>query len=205
MKTISINEVLNEVRNGKGLLKITLNDASRYSKNSRGKMDFNTDMWWKKDVDAQKGDEIIALRNKQINVSEIARILRSLVGCGDVTIWISGEQSYRVGEVVDDIIVKVSNEVYSALSDELIEQIGSDEYFKTTIEVEKDGIMYELEASGMVYRKEVRCPDWTGEVISDVIPTWWELHTFDKDGNEIRNDGQFSEIREYIIDYGKSW
>lgn len=101
--------------------------------------------------------------------------------------------------------IKVSNEVYLALSDELIEQIGRDEYFKTTIEIEKDGIMYELEASGMVYRKEVRCPEWTGEVISDVIPTWWELHTFDKEGNEIRNDGEFNKIREYIIDYGKLW
>lgn len=198
MKTISINEVLNEVRNGKAILKITLNDASRYADNARGKMDFNPDMWWKKNVNAQKGDEIIARGSKQINASEIARILRTLVGCGDVTIWVSGEQTYRVGEVVDDIVVKVSSKVYQELAEELVEQIGGDEYFDTTVEVEKDGIVYELQASGMVFYRDVQYPEGTFSEICDIIPTWWELHTCDNNAEEVKNDGQFKEIKGYI-------
>lgn len=102
-------------------------------------------------------------------------------------------------------MIHISDKIYEALANELIAKIDGKDYFDTFIEIEDDGIYYDLKASGYVFWRDISNPEGMTDEISDIIPTWWELHTFDKDGNEIRNNGQFSEIREHIIDYGKSW
>lgn len=34
--------------------------------------------------------------------------------------------------------------------------------------------------------------------IDDIVPIWWEFHTYDEEGNEVRNDFKFSELKKYI-------
>lgn len=100
--TISISEVLDAVRGGQVVNTINLLDASRYASNACGEMIFNPTLWHKKYVDKQdQNDEVLTLGNKEVNVSEIGRILSRLIGKGDVYVWISGEERPRVGEIVE--------------------------------------------------------------------------------------------------------
>lgn len=100
--TISISEVLDLVRGGRVVNTIKLLDASRYASNARGEMDFNSTLWHKKYADKRdQNDEVMTLNGKEINVSEIGRILSQLIGRGEVYVWISGEERARVGEIVE--------------------------------------------------------------------------------------------------------
>ncbi|WP_418193832.1 hypothetical protein, partial [Alistipes shahii] len=100
--TISISEILNIVRSGHIVNTIKLLDASRYAGNSNGEMSFNSTLWYKKYVAMRdQNDEVLTMAGKEINVSEIGRILSQLIGKGDVYVWISGEECARVGEVVE--------------------------------------------------------------------------------------------------------
>lgn len=97
MKTI--DEIIERVRSGQNLLKIELCDASRYISNARGSMLFNPTLWCRRHAPRYNPtDEIVDLGREQANVSEVERILRSLIGKGDVKIWFSGE-SPEVGEI----------------------------------------------------------------------------------------------------------
>lgn len=97
MKTIT--EIVERVRSGQNLLKIELCDASRYISNARGAMSFNSTIWHGRCVRSYKAtDEIVSYDQYETNVSEVERILRSLIGKGNVKIWLSGENP-EVGEI----------------------------------------------------------------------------------------------------------
>ena len=99
MKTmISVSEIINEVRNGGHVRKLALKDASRYSANSNGEMSWATTLVETAYVNRQEGDEIIQLGNKQVNITELTRILNDMIGKGKVNIWI-GNIDF-VGELV---------------------------------------------------------------------------------------------------------
>ena len=101
MKTmISVSEIINEVRNGGHVRKLSLKDASRYAANSKGEMSWATTLVEKAYVNRQEGDEIIQLGNKQVNITELTRILNVMVGKGEVSIWI-GNKAFG-GELVAD-------------------------------------------------------------------------------------------------------
>ena len=78
-------------------MSIVLEDASRYAKNSEGPMTWAGTLFTKKYANRSNGDEVIATGNKETNLSEVERVLRSLIGKGKVQVrlmnmnWISGE------------------------------------------------------------------------------------------------------------------
>lgn len=97
MKTI--NQIIEHIRSGKNLHEIKLMDASRYVSNAKGEMLFNPTLWCRRHAPKYNPtDEIADLGREQTNVSEVERILRSLIGKGDVRIWLSGENP-EVGEI----------------------------------------------------------------------------------------------------------
>lgn len=96
---IQISGIIDEVRNGARVRKIALKDASRYASNAKGEMHFATTLFEKKYVARQNGDEVIKIGTKEVNVSEIIRILTSLKGKGDVALWV-GNNVYE-GELYD--------------------------------------------------------------------------------------------------------
>lgn len=96
---IQISGIIDEVRNGARVRKIALKDASRYASNAKGEMQFATTLFEKKYVARQNGDEVMKIGTKEVNVSEIIRILTSLKGKGDVALWV-GNNVYE-GELYD--------------------------------------------------------------------------------------------------------
>lgn len=96
-KIMKIQDVINEIRNNQlGVLAIVLKDASRYASNSRGEMTWNGTLFTKAYPSRRAGDEVIKTGNKETNVSEVERVLSSLIGKGEVSVrlmgkWFSGE------------------------------------------------------------------------------------------------------------------
>lgn len=99
MKTISISEVINEVRNGNHVRKIALADASKYVANTKGEMTWATTLVEKKYARLHADDEVVAVGNKEVNITEFANILSSMKGKGEAIIGIGQNMYY--GEIVD--------------------------------------------------------------------------------------------------------
>ena len=87
--------------------------------------------------------------------------------------------------------------LYEEVADRLKEAIGERRYFSGYISFEARRITCRLTISLIVYRECVAWPEGEFERISDLVPIWWEFHTY-KDGDDILNDFQFSEMRKYI-------
>ena len=86
---MKIQEVISEIRNSKtGVRAIILKDASRYASNAKGEMTWIGTLFTKKYATRQKGDEVITTGNKETNLTEVERTLRSLVGKGDVQVYL---------------------------------------------------------------------------------------------------------------------
>lgn len=95
---MKIQEIIDEIRKSEaGIMSIVLADASRYAKNSEGPMTWAGTLFTKKYANRRNGDEVITTGTKETNLSEVERVLRSLIGKGDVQIhltnmkWINGE------------------------------------------------------------------------------------------------------------------
>lgn len=95
MKTtvLTIQEIINEIRNTQSIIVyVELKDASRMVANAKGSMTFNGSLYSKVMADRRDAnDEVIATFNdKQTNLTELERDLRTLVGKGGISI-------YRIG------------------------------------------------------------------------------------------------------------
>ena len=95
---MKIQEVINEIRESEaGVMSIVLADGSRYVENCVGPMEWAGTLFTKKYANRRNGDEVIATGNKETNLSEVERVLRSLIGKGEVEVrltnmnWITGE------------------------------------------------------------------------------------------------------------------
>lgn len=99
MNTISILEVINEVRNGNHVRKIALVDASKYAANSKGRMTWATTLIEKKYARLHANDEVVAVGNKEVNITEFTNILNSMKGKGEAIIGIGQNMYY--GEIID--------------------------------------------------------------------------------------------------------
>ena len=97
-------------------------------------------------------------------------------------------------------VFHIEPEIYEQLSYEILERIEGRDYIKDVkVEIEKDDVFYELKLTALVYRRKYSAPDYEGSYVSDVVPVWWELHTFKgESAEECLNDGKFDEIRKLI-------
>lgn len=91
----------------------------------------------------------------------------------------------------------ISSKLYHQLAEHLVEQVGEKGYYSGKFEFEFEGVLCEMILSAVIYRQ--KNPDsWaTACAVEDMIPVWWEFHTF-IDGDEVLNDLSFNELRDYI-------
>lgn len=93
---------------------------------------------------------------------------------------------------------EVSSKLYFELSQRLIEALSADDYYSDSIEFEFDDVTCRLLVSAVIYSQSECLPEGREiRFISDIIPVWWEFHTFTEDG-EVINDFSFNELRNYI-------
>lgn len=95
----------------------------------------------------------------------------------------------------------IPEEVYGELATQLVEQIGAANYISNIrIQVETRTFDYEFEVSAVIYWRDIAAPDGNYKELGDVVPIWWELHSYEGDDRvEILNDATFDRIKEHII------
>lgn len=81
---------------------------------------------------------------------------------------------------------------YSIVAAALTEAIGDKGFVAATIETSHPYFFAKLVATLIIYR------DAEGEV-TNVVPVWWEMHTYDEDGIERLNDFSFATLRPQLI------
>ena len=93
----------------------------------------------------------------------------------------------------------IEDRIYEALAQEFREKIGARDYIKTTVEVKEGDRFFRLTLTAILYRRTECRPEGTVDVVSDVVPMWWELHSF-IDEEEVLNDASFVCLKLHIIE-----
>lgn len=89
-------------------------------------------------------------------------------------------------------IIEFSNADYAQVRACLLEAIDGSDFFSATVTSEHPAFESELVATIIVYRNS------EGEIY-DLVPVWWEMHTYDPDtGEELLNDFSFRTLRDEI-------
>ena len=93
-------------------------------------------------------------------------------------------------------MLNITSEIYRLVADRLRDAVGEAEFFSGTIAVAAD-VDYTLRTTLLIYRREVSNESGSYSAIYDIVPVWWEFHTY-IDGDEVLNDFSFNTLREYI-------
>lgn len=101
----------------------------------------------------------------------------------------------------------VEEDVYLAIAEKMCDYLyefsggfyATPRPVKTDVECEYGGIEYVFSGTLFVYFKRVTAPDGEWPELSDVSPIWWELHSYNEDGEEVLNDATFDQLKKYII------
>ncbi len=92
------------------------------------------------------------------------------------------------------MIYSVSPELNERIAEELLEAIGTRNFFSGSVRVvSDDDVECTLRTSCVVYRRPVVLPEGEGRAIRSVIPVWWELHTVCAAG-VLDNDFSFGDL-----------
>ena len=91
----------------------------------------------------------------------------------------------------------VSPELYREASDRLLDAVGSKTYFSGSVAFPFVGTECRLTVSVIVYRERIVLPEGVAEAITDLVPVWWEFHTW-AESDEMVNDFSFSDLRCFV-------
>ena len=94
----------------------------------------------------------------------------------------------------------ITEEIYHTFADELLDDIGDGDYYKGSIVKDDCDETYRLVLVAMFYRRDVVAPDGRWSEIYDVVPIWWEFHTYvGGELTEVENDFTFNDFKEYLV------
>ncbi len=88
-------------------------------------------------------------------------------------------------------------ELYREVAAEIIERADGRDYYSGLFDMEWNGVECHMVLSVVVYRSQRRYPEGVVSIISDMVPVWWEFHTY-IEGEEVLNNFSFNELREYL-------
>ena len=92
---------------------------------------------------------------------------------------------------------------YAYVAASVAERIEGRSFFSGTIRTAHEGFESELITTLVIYRhKPTDTPNGPRQLIGDVyeiVPVWWEFHTYDPEGEEIMNDFSFSDLKPLLI------
>lgn len=91
------------------------------------------------------------------------------------------------------------SEIYEELSSEIRLSLQNRCYFSGRAEVEDGDTVCRLVASLIIYRRNTAPLSDERDTIVNVVPVWWECHTF-AGGAEVENDFDFDEFRAAMIE-----
>ena len=89
-------------------------------------------------------------------------------------------------------MLNVTSDIYRLLADRLRDAVGTAEFFSGRITVAAD-LDYELIATLLFYRTTESDESGSRDIITDIVPVWWEFHTACAAG-VLDNDFSFREL-----------
>lgn len=96
--------------------------------------------------------------------------------------------------------MKTPTNVYQGIAQKLGELALENKYVNMSIEGECAGLLYVFSCITISYTRNIEYPECTFVELSDLIPVWWELHTYNADGDEVLLwDFSFTELKKYIL------
>ena len=94
-------------------------------------------------------------------------------------------------------MIHIDKTAYHLIADKLRREIGTDDYYSGEVVHQTPEYDATLTSTLIIYRSTHTAPDRTFTTIDDIVPVWWEFHTFNQQG-EILNDFSFTELRNYL-------
>ena len=88
-------------------------------------------------------------------------------------------------------------ELYREVANKIIEHVGRRGYYSGVLDFEWESVECRMVLSAVVYRRTEHYPEGERSVVADMVPVWWEFHTY-VNGEEVLNNFSFNEMREYI-------
>lgn len=95
------------------------------------------------------------------------------------------------------MVYPVSPQLYEETLARLLEAIASRDYFSGSVAFRFAQTECRLVASVIVYRRRESLPEGARDVVTDLVPVWWEFHTVGEEGEQ-SNDFSFSELKRFL-------
>ena len=100
--------------------------------------------------------------------------------------------------------VSIPSDVYEEFAKELAKKIekATDKIYVPNVIIiaEREEMTYRLEGSFLIYYTKEVYPEGVFEEVSDIVPTWCEIHAYQGEYNdEVMNDGIFDRVKKIII------
>lgn len=92
----------------------------------------------------------------------------------------------------------ISSQLYDCTARNLLEAVDGRNYFSGSVDFNFGDIECRLTASLIIYRSKRSLPEGDVDVISDIVPVWWEFHTSNAE-DEMLNDFSFGDLKRYLL------
>lgn len=94
---------------------------------------------------------------------------------------------------------EVSTDLYLEVADHLRALVADKGYFSGSFDVEFGDVECHIVLSAIIFREHLELPEGREiEVVTDVVPVWWEFHTY-INSEEHLNDFSFDYLRRFLV------
>lgn len=93
---------------------------------------------------------------------------------------------------------EIQSQIYEKTAQRLSDAMGDECFFSGSIEFTDEDVECRMLVTVMAYHRNADGADGGYKVIDDLVPIWWEFHTF-IDGQECINDFDFGILKSFII------
>ncbi|MFI3331906.1 MAG: hypothetical protein SNI51_00135 [Rikenellaceae bacterium] len=94
-------------------------------------------------------------------------------------------------------MLTINPTLYERLAELLVEEIDGRSYYSDIILFEDSEADYTFSATLMVYYSMQHAIDGSVAEISNILPIWWEFHSFTEDGERL-NDFDFNLLKQIV-------
>lgn len=98
-------------------------------------------------------------------------------------------------------MININDNNYTAIAEKLLAAIGEGEYYNGTVDYDNGSFTAALRTTLIIYREPLldpADPSRAATRITDIVPVWWEFHTYGESG-EAPNDFSWGELKEFMI------
>lgn len=100
----------------------------------------------------------------------------------------------------NDRMIEIGDDTYGKVAASLLDALGDGYYYNGSMDVDGVDFYSTFTATLIVYREPERLPEGrTVQVVSDVVPVWWEFVTVVPGAGEVLNDFCFKRLKDTVL------